>query len=230
MGEAEAERSPVEMPATEDEMVKKEEAVAMDDELQKRPIHVLVVDDCSLDRRIVGKLLQKASFKVTSVESGKKAMEVLGLDIVDVHQTTTATANADSVVDDCSSTLNNDDFLLCQDDKIDLILTDYCMPEMNGYDLLVAVKKHSERQATPPIVILSSEYNPQRISSCLESGAEEFLQKPLKPKDMEKFRTYVASAAATLTRSGTKRKAVMELTSENNSNERLPRMAGVTVA
>ncbi|CAI0556026.1 unnamed protein product [Linum tenue] len=223
MGEAEAERSPVEMPATEDEKVKKEEAVAVDDELQKRPIHVLVVDDCSLDRRIVGKLLQKASFKVTSVESGKKAMEVLGLDIVDVHQTTTETANADSVVDDCSSTLNNDN-------KIDLILTDYCMPEMNGYDLLVAVKKHSERKATPPVVILSSEYNPQRISSCLESGAEEFLQKPLKPKDMEKFRTYVASAAATLTRSGTKRKAVMELTSENNSNERLPRMAGVTVA
>jgi CheY-like chemotaxis protein len=29
-----------------------------------------------------------------------------------------------------------------QEQAIDMVLTDYCMPEMNGYDLLKAIKVH----------------------------------------------------------------------------------------
>ncbi|CAN1294891.1 Two-component response regulator ARR8 [Linum perenne] len=217
-----------ELKASTTEAVPVAEAVPLDEQL---PIHVLVVDDCFLDRRIVAKLLHKASFQVTTVDSGKKAMEVLGIHTDHPHNHSTTAADATQTLD------NNSTSKLHTVEKIDLILTDFCMPEMNGHDLLVAVKGHSEKTSTP-VVIMSSEYNQQRITSCLESGAEEFLQKPLKLKDLEKLRAYVRTETATVTRSGTKRKATAaaaiesELTpsSENKSSEKLPRMTGVTVA
>ncbi|CAN0887781.1 Two-component response regulator ARR8 [Linum grandiflorum] len=117
MGEVVAQKVTASTAAAAEE--EKQPAVVMDEQL---PIHVLVVDDCFLDRRIVSKLLLKASFKVTTVDSGKKALEVLGIHAADADP-----------VDESSSTLD-------KVEKIDLILTDFCMPEMNGHDLLVAVK------------------------------------------------------------------------------------------
>ncbi|XP_050218619.1 two-component response regulator ORR3-like [Mercurialis annua] len=168
-------------------------------------IHVLSVDDCFLDRKVVERHLKKAAFKVTSVDSGKKAMEVLGL-------------CQDKV--DTPSTYN--------DQRIDIILTDYCMPEMNGYDLLMAVKENSHVKSIP-VVIISSEYDPQRISRCLANGAEDFLQKPLQQKDLQKLRSYVKPVPP-VSKTGTKRKVKMDLIPESGTAERRPRIAGVAVA
>ncbi|XP_028774989.1 two-component response regulator ARR17-like [Neltuma alba] len=41
-----------------------------------------------------------------------------------------------------------------------------------------------------PVVIMSSENVPSRISMCLEGGAEEFLLKPLQLSDLEKLQPY----------------------------------------
>ncbi|WCJ35020.1 Two-component response regulator ORR4 [Euphorbia peplus] len=166
-------------------------------------IHVLAVDDCFLDRKIVEKVLKSASFKVTSVDSGKKAMQVLGL----------GKDENDSQVE-----------------KIDIILTDYCMPEMNGHDLLVAVKENS-RTKSIPIVIISSEYDRLRINRCLADGAEDFLQKPLQIKDLQKLRSYARPTNPVPKTTGTKRKMKLDLIPEGGAAERRPRVvAGVAVA
>ncbi|OVA11618.1 Signal transduction response regulator [Macleaya cordata] len=166
-------------------------------------IHVLAVDDCLIDRKIVEKLLKTAKFKVTTVESGKKAIEVLGLNEENVE-----------------TPLN--------EHNIDIIFTDYCMPEMNGYDLLKAVKEHSHLKSIP-VVIMSSEHDPQRISRCLATGAEEFMRKPLKLRDVQRLRSYVRPITP-ITITGTKRKVPLDLIPENNGSERRPRIAGVAVA
>ncbi|KDP28975.1 hypothetical protein JCGZ_19526 [Jatropha curcas] len=168
------------------------------------PIHVLAVDDCFLDRKIVEKLLNKSSFKVTSVDSGKKALEFLGLS------------------KDKAEKASNDD------QKVDIILTDYCMPEMNGYDLLMAVKENSNVKSIP-IVIISSEYDPQRIKRCLANGAEDFLRKPLQGKDIQKLRSY-ARPSTPVPKTGTKRKVMLDLIPESGAAETRPRIAGVAVA
>ncbi|OIV96658.1 hypothetical protein TanjilG_09200 [Lupinus angustifolius] len=41
-----------------------------------------------------------------------------------------------------------------------------------------------------PVVVMSSENIPSRISMCLEEGAEEFLLKPLKLSDLKKLQPY----------------------------------------
>ncbi|XP_050364542.1 two-component response regulator ORR3-like [Argentina anserina] len=166
----------------------------------EQPVHVLVVDDSLIDRTIVSKLLRASAFKVTTVGSGKKALELLGME------------EEKSV----------------KDHDVNIVLTDYCMPEMNGHDLLVAIKEDS-RLKSIPVVIMSSEFNPQRISGCLTDGAEEFLQKPLKVKDLENLKSY-AKPAVPVPKIGTKRKAVVDLMPESNEAVRRPRYAGVSVA
>ncbi|KAG1363636.1 two-component response regulator ORR11 [Cocos nucifera] len=168
-------------------------------------VRVLVVDDSPVDRKVVEMLLKRSGgmFEVTAVDSGKKAMDVLGLN----------GGKAESPSGD--------------DQKVDVILTDYCMPESTGYDLLKAVKENS-CSTSIPVVMMSSENDPQRISRCLAAGAEDFLLKPLHVKDVQRLRNYARSTAPTL--SGTKRKLPVDLIAEKNGSERRPRLAGVAVA
>ncbi|KAH9602244.1 hypothetical protein KSS87_009757, partial [Heliosperma pusillum] len=79
--------------------------------------HVLAVDDSIIDRKLIEKLLKTSSFQVTAVDSPKKALEFLGL------------------LGNQSNEIVN---------KVNMIITDYSMPGMTGYELLKKVKE-SER-------------------------------------------------------------------------------------
>nr|GLL42862.1 two-component response regulator ARR17-like isoform X1 [Ipomoea trifida] len=125
--------------------------------------HVLAVDDSSVDRKLIERLLATSSCKVTTAENGQRALEFLGLG--EGH-----TSNRS---------------------KVNLIITDYCMPGMTGYDLLKRVKGSSDLKEIP-VVIVSSENVPTRIKKCLEGGAQEFMIKPLKQSDVKKLRCHMA--------------------------------------
>ncbi|KAF3794951.1 Two-component response regulator [Nymphaea thermarum] len=121
-------------------------------------LHVLAVDDSLLDRKVMERLLRFSSYKVTAVDSAKQALEILGLG-------------------DKSSQ---------NDVSVNMIITDYCMPEMTGYDLLKRLKESSYLREIP-VVIVSSENVPTRIDRCLAEGAKEFLLKPLKLSDVKRL-------------------------------------------
>ncbi|KAD3338602.1 hypothetical protein E3N88_34123 [Mikania micrantha] len=130
--------------------------------------HVLAVDDSIIDRKLIERLLKTSSYQVTTtVDSGSKALEFLGL-----HEDDEINSNEPSV------SLNINQFEV----EVNLIITDYCMPGMTGYDLLKKVKKSSSLKNIP-VVIMSSENVPSRISRCLEEGAEEFFLKPVRLSD-----------------------------------------------
>ncbi|RID65087.1 hypothetical protein BRARA_D00307 [Brassica rapa] len=130
--------------------------------------HVLAVDDSSFDRKLIEKLLQKSSCQVTTVDSGYKALEFLGIESNDPNALSTSP----------------------QEVEVNLIITDYCMPGMTGYDLLKKVKESSAFKNIP-VVIMSSENVPARISSCLEEGAEEFFLKPVRMADLNKLKPHM---------------------------------------
>ncbi|KAJ1280060.1 hypothetical protein BS78_04G203500 [Paspalum vaginatum] len=112
--------------------------------------HVLAVDDSSVDRAVIAAILRSSRFRVTAVESGKRALELLG-----------------------------------KEPNVSMIITDYWMPEMTGYELLKKVKESSNLKQIP-VVIMSSENVPTRISRCLEEGAEDFLVKPVRASDVSR--------------------------------------------
>ncbi|PAN39180.1 hypothetical protein PAHAL_7G226100 [Panicum hallii] len=115
------------------------------------PPHVLAVDDSSVDRAVIASILRSSQFRVTAVDSGKRALELLG-----------------------------------SEPNVSMIITDYWMPEMTGYELLKKVKE-SSRLKEIPVVIMSSENVPTRINRCLEEGAEDFLLKPVRPADVSRL-------------------------------------------
>ncbi|KAG2707398.1 hypothetical protein I3760_05G146700 [Carya illinoinensis] len=128
--------------------------------------HVLAVDDSLVDRKVIEQLLKISSFKVTAVDSGRRALQFLGLD------------------EEKSSSVGFDGL------KVDLIITDYCMPGMTGYELLKKIKESSNFREIP-VVIMSSENVIARIDRCLEEGAEDFFVKPVKLSDVKRLKDYM---------------------------------------
>ncbi|KAJ7972138.1 Two-component response regulator [Quillaja saponaria] len=135
--------------------------------------HVLAVDDSLIDRKLIEKLLKTSSYQVTAVDSGSKALEFLRLNANDQSDPKTPVSP------------NNN-----QEVEVNLIITDYCMPGMTGYDLLKKIKESSSLRNIP-VVIMSSENVPSRISRCLEEGAEEFFLKPVSLSDLSRIKPHM---------------------------------------
>ncbi|KQK16433.2 hypothetical protein BRADI_1g28726v3 [Brachypodium distachyon] len=77
--------------------------------------YVMAVDDSSVDRAVITALLRRSKYKVTAVDSGKRALEILD-----------------------------------SEPNVSMIITDYWMPEMTGYDLLKKVKMLGRRRGGVP--------------------------------------------------------------------------------
>lgn len=60
---------------------------------------------------------------------------------------------------------------------VDVVLTDYNMPVMNGLDFILNAKKEDLLRDIPFIVV-STEGNKDRISQFMESGAAGYVTKP----------------------------------------------------
>ncbi|MCP4022390.1 MAG: response regulator [Desulfobacteraceae bacterium] len=66
---------------------------------------------------------------------------------------------------------------LMKDSWIDIIMTDFNMPVMNGLEFIKAVKKE-EMSKDIPVVVISTEGNESRIKEFMDCGAAGFITKP----------------------------------------------------
>ncbi|XWS74549.1 hypothetical protein CRYUN_Cryun01aG0007600 [Craigia yunnanensis] len=149
--------------------------------------HVLAVDDSLIDRKLIERLLKTSSYQVTAVDSGSKALEFLGLNNNEDEQ---RNSNLDDDEQRSKASVSPDDDQHHQEVEVNLIITDYCMPGMTGYDLLRKIKESSSFKDIP-VVIMSSENIPSRINRCLEDGAEEFFLKPVQLSDVNKLKPHL---------------------------------------
>lgn len=69
---------------------------------------------------------------------------------------------------------------------IDLVLTDINMPEMNGLELIDAMKKDS-LLASIPIVVISTEGSATRIEETKQAGVNAYLRKPFHPEQIKEI-------------------------------------------
>ena len=68
---------------------------------------------------------------------------------------------------------------------MDVILSDLNMPEMNGLEMLAAIKADIHLQKIP-IIIISTESSDERRNAVLEMGAKQFVKKPFSPEYVRK--------------------------------------------
>lgn len=70
--------------------------------------------------------------------------------------------------------------------NFDLIISDLMMPKHTGYDLLKSVRK-SAKYKNVPFIMLSSQENQKVILKIIETGADEYLNKPWDVPDLHRI-------------------------------------------
>jgi len=70
-------------------------------------------------------------------------------------------------------------------EQVDIILSDLNMPEMNGLEMLEALKLDRRLQRIP-VIIISTEGSDEKRKTVLEMGAKQFIGKPFSPEYVRK--------------------------------------------
>jgi len=68
--------------------------------------------------------------------------------------------------------------------EIDLILLDWNMPEMSGYDVLVNIKSKNEYRNIP-VMMVTTEGQKSNIVAAVRAGAANYLTKPFTASELE---------------------------------------------
>jgi len=74
----------------------------------------------------------------------------------------------------------SDALLLMAQRPLDLVLIDWNMPGMNGFDLLREIRRQTRYEAVK-VVMVTTETNKAEMSHALAAGANEYIMKPFTP-------------------------------------------------
>ena len=66
-----------------------------------------------------------------------------------------------------------------KDTPVDLILLDYDMPELTGYEVLMGIRGVNNVNHNKPVVFLTAVTNERMEVEMLERGANDYIRKPL---------------------------------------------------
>lgn len=73
-------------------------------------------------------------------------------------------------------------------DRVDLIITDINMPDINGLELINYVRNNPSLQSVP-VFIVSTEGSEKDLEKGFALGANEYLVKPFKPEKLQELIT-----------------------------------------
>ena len=108
---------------------------------------ILIVDDSSTMRKIVGRALRQAGFdfeQTLEAADGRQALDVL------------------------------------KENKVDIILSDINMPNMNGVEFLQA-KNDDPAIKSIPVVMITTETGSDILAQAMDLGAKGSIKKPFTP-------------------------------------------------
>ena len=70
------------------------------------------------------------------------------------------------------------------DEWLDLVLTDYNMPDMNGLELVEEMKR-DETLASMPVVMVTTEGSKERVEEFMATGIMGYIKKPFTPEQIK---------------------------------------------
>jgi DNA-binding response OmpR family regulator len=118
------------------------------------PTRILVVDDSPTIRKVVTAVLERHGFEALHASDGQAALDKL---------TESVAVSPDGEVNGAS--------------KIDLVLVDFVMPRMNGFQFCRALRQDDALRATP-VVLMSAKSDRIREHFVQQTGAIDAITKP----------------------------------------------------
>ena len=79
-----------------------------------------------------------------------------------------------------SASGGNEAIALLDKEKFNLVLLDMMMPDLNGDEVLKIIKGNPDTRDIP-VVMISADSDTEKVSKCIELGAEDYLPKPFNP-------------------------------------------------
>jgi adenylate cyclase len=79
-----------------------------------------------------------------------------------------------------SASGGNDAMTLIEKQNFSLVLLDMMMPDLNGDEVLRMIKSNPDTRDIP-VVMISADTDTDKISKCIELGADDYLPKPFNP-------------------------------------------------
>lgn len=70
--------------------------------------------------------------------------------------------------------------IMCENDDIDVLITDWNMPEMNGLELVKKVRAESKYEDMP-IIMVTTEGGKTEVIVALKAGVNNYIVKPFTP-------------------------------------------------
>jgi len=67
--------------------------------------------------------------------------------------------------------------------KVDFVITDWNMPGMSGYDLLIAIRDDSNLKHIP-VLMVTAEASRERVVKAAEAGVNNYIVKPFDEKTL----------------------------------------------
>ena len=72
-------------------------------------------------------------------------------------------------------------------EKYDMLIIDYIMPEMDGIETIGIIKRLTDYHIPNVLVVLSSNNNDEERTNCLSVGFTDYLAKPTDNKSIKKL-------------------------------------------
>jgi two-component system chemotaxis response regulator CheY len=73
---------------------------------------------------------------------------------------------------------------IMETNRVDLVLTDINMPNMNGLDLIARIKEN-HTLASVPVVVVSTEGSEKKMVEAMSLGAVGYVKKPFVPEEIK---------------------------------------------
>lgn len=105
------------------------------------------------------KVLVVDDAKVVRVSLGK-IMQSLGFDVFDAEDGQKAVE------------------MMEQHPDIELVMLDWNMPNMNGYEFLVQLRAQPDHASSPAVIMVTTETGMNSMLKALAAGADEYIMKP----------------------------------------------------
>ncbi|MCX7905426.1 MAG: response regulator [Elusimicrobiales bacterium] len=74
--------------------------------------------------------------------------------------------------------------ILKSDSSYSLVMADWNMPEMNGYDMVLNIKSDDNLKKIP-IIMLTTENEISNVQKAINAGASDFITKPFKKETIQ---------------------------------------------